>query len=249
MSMSFPLYLAMTPGEAQHHSVSRCCWMALHFSCSGPGLTNMPHTLPPDTLLMLDDLTPPIRHDPMQIVRVLAGLADLLHPKALLLDFERPDCQENAKIAEAITQNLSCPVLVSDLYAAPLSCPVFLSAPALHRPLQEQLEVWQGREVWLEAAMNGEELVLTDRGCRITPCGQVPASDGFVCDTLHCRYQVRVHRDSAVFTLWRDRESLHELLTEAEALGVVGAVGLYQELAAKKSPIKNLGDFSLFTGR
>ena len=117
--MVLPLYLAMTAAEirANTDSPPNIGYMACHFSPYGTGLSNRPTHLPEGSILILNDRTPPCRHDPELIVRQLKALYEAIAPFGFLLDLQRPELQENSIIAKAITEALPCPVAVSDLYA------------------------------------------------------------------------------------------------------------------------------------
>ena len=112
-----------------------------------------------------------------------------------------------------------------------LTCPVFLPPVPPDVNLADYLAPWQGREIWLELALDGEAITLTPSGAITAPLP--PAAQllgGHRDEKLHCHYQIHTDADSARFTLFRTPEDLDELLIEGEALGVTRAVGLYQEL-------------------
>ena len=205
-------------------------WMACHFSPYGTGLTNLPKQLPKGALRIRNDTTPIHGHDPARIASTLEEVLQRWECSGLLIDFQRPGCSEAADIAAALAE-LLCPTAVSDLYAQKLDCPVFLSAPPLRKPLGEHLAPWQGREIWLEAALGGERATVTEKGCGFAPlhtgeAPECPQTD----EALHCRYGIRTGHNCIQFTIRRTREDLDALLTEAASLGVTQAVGLYQEL-------------------
>jgi len=230
--MALPLYLAMTAAEMQENTTlpSDFAYMACHFSPYGTGLSNLPVRLPEGSILILNDRTPICGHDPDLICEQLADIIEAWQCSSLLLDFQRPDCEETAMLAEKIIAVLSCPVGLSAVYGKDLSCPVFLPPPPLNVPLGMFLAPWQGREIWLEAALDGLQLTLTAEGCKSSPIPCPILSDGFIDEKLHCHYQIQTGADFAEFTLRRTREDLNDLLTEAEALGVTQAIGLWQEL-------------------
>ena len=229
--MSMRLYLAMT--AAEYHSATplpeAVAWMACHFSCYGAGLCNLPDTLPPKSMLIVNDRTPPHHHDPQQIAQQLDALCCRLDPACVLLDFQRPDIPETAAIAQEIIHTLPCPVGVTEPYAVDSATPVFLSPP-LHLCLEEYLAPWKGREIWLEAAVDTANITLTTEGAQITPSADPAENLNFTDWQLHCRYQLELQENAAVFTLHRDSEQLHTMLAEAEKFGVTQAVGLYQQL-------------------
>lgn len=226
--MVLPLYLALTPWEMAGNSISQpAAYMSCHFSPGGPGLSNLPDSLPPGSMLILDDSTPMQSHDPDTIVRQLASQADRWQCGCVLLDFQRPGNEAQQKLAEEMIRSLPCPVGVSHYYAEHLSCPVFLPPLPPDKPLSAYLAPWQGREIWLEAALNGLTLTLTETGCTASPLPDFP-EQGQENSALHCHYSIEA---PATFRMWRTREDLDGLLAEAEKMGVAKAVGLWQELA------------------
>jgi len=231
--MAIAPFLAMTAAEMAQISTypRKIAWMACHFSPYGLGLSNLPERLPPGSLLMVDDITPPGSHDPVLIGNQLARCAEQLQCSGILLDFQRSGCPETEALANYLTQALPCPVAVSEPYARGLGCPVFLSLLPPSVPLQEHLAFWQGREIWLELGLEAEQLELTEDECSTAflPC-PLWTGECFSDESLHCHYTIRTTETSAVFTLWRTVEDLQELLKEAEQLGVANAIGLYQEL-------------------
>ncbi len=231
--MTFPLTLALTGAEfSACSSLPKCCaWMACHYSCYATGLSNCPDTLPAGSMLIVNDRTPPQGHDLKQIAKQLSEMQDHLKFDSVLLDFQRPALAENAAVAGAVTEELSCPVGVSSLYATDLDCPVFLPPPPLHQPLKEYLHPWQGREIWLEGALDAEQITVTETGSVIQPLFPAPdLSDGFDESALHCRYRIEATREKGVFTLIRTPAHLQALWEEGASLGVTRIIGLYQEL-------------------
>jgi len=231
--MTVSRYLAMTAAEIHVAQTlpPKLAYMACHFSPYGLGLSNCPEQLPPGAMLMVNDRTPISGHDPGIIAAQLSQLVDALECGSVLLDFQRPDCQETAELCAALTSTLTCPVCVSDLYAGELTCPVFLPPPALNQPLKDHLSSWAGREIWLEAALEAACITVTEQGSRYTPQAYAAPTDAcFTEEALHCHYRQEVAEDKIIFHLYRSEEDLEALLEEAEALGVKKAVGLYQQL-------------------
>ena len=230
--MAIPLYLAMTAAEfgSKADLPAKPAWMACHFSPYGTGLTNLPRQLPKGSLLILNDRTPAHGHDPARIAATLEEVLLKWECSGLLIDFQRQDCAEAAQIAAALVK-LPCPTAVSDLYAKGLDCPVFVSAPPLRTPLSEYLAAWKDREIWLEAALEGEIAAVTEKGSSFSalPTGEMPECP-LTDDAVHCHSRIEVDPAQIRFTLRHTREELNALLQEAEALGVKQAVGLYQEL-------------------
>ena len=231
--MAIKRYLAMTAAEIGSFAPlpPNIAWMACHFSPYGTGLSCRPQTLPPGSLLMLDDITPIHGHDPKVITEQLLERVEALGSAGVLLDFQRAGDPHTRGLVQALAGAFPCPVAVSEAYAGNLDSPVFLPPPPLHVPLAEYLSPWQGREVWLEMALDGEVITLTEAGAAFGPLAVEDAfEDGHREETLHCHYRIDVEENTVRFTLQRIREDLEELLEEAEALGVTTAVGLYQEL-------------------
>lgn len=223
----------MTAGEFPAASTvdATPAWMAGHFSCYGTGLSNLPGSLPDGAMLIINDRTPPAGHDPAHICEQLSAFAGICRPGCVLLDFQRPGNPETAAIAKAVAAALPCPVSVSEAYVGELSCPVFLSAPPPDCPLGQWLQPWDGREIWLEAALEQLDIAVTGAGSQVTalPLTDVP-EDCFPEKALHCRYRVQLEEQRAVFHLYRTKEDLSALLQQAQGLGVTRAVGLYQQL-------------------
>ena len=241
--MAIATFLAMTAAEIckNPQPADKIAWMACHFSPYRLGLSNLPKTLPPGSLLMVDDITPPHGHDPVLIAEQLTFCAESLQCSGILLDFQRCNCPETAALAKHLTEALPCPAAVSESYAVNLDCPVFLPPVPPSVPLEEYLSPWQGRGIWLEIGLCGEILTLTEQGCTVTPlhCPD-PEADGFSDEKLHCHYTIETDEKSAGFTLWRNSEDIQQLLEEAETLGVTGTVGLFQELSLAADLRKNM---------
>ena len=234
--MVLPLYLAMTGPELSAASVfpAHLAYMACHFSPYSTGLSNFPQALPEGSMLILNDSNPPRGHDPELIGKQLAESAEMLQCSCVLLDLQRPVNDLTFQIAEAAVSAVSCPVAVSEGYAAQLKCPIFLSACPPDITLKEHLKNWQDREIWLEAAPSATRITVDKAGSRLAP--DSPCDPAFLphrSEPLHCHYKIEVTPEQVCFTLQRTAEDLKELLTEGENLGVVGAVGLYQELGTE----------------
>lgn len=229
--MALPLYLARTAAEFSHRvqPQEKLAWMACHFSSYGLGLSNCPYELPPGSMLIVNDRIPLHGHDPKTVVQELECMAEELQAACILLDFQRPGCGETARMAQAITSALSVPVAVSELYAGALDCPVFLPPVPADVSVETHLAPWQGREIWLEAALEGITWTVTEQGSRPGPLPRIP-DRGLENADLFCHYRVECFDDRAEFSIWRTRADLDALLEKANRLGVTQAVGLWQEL-------------------
>lgn len=242
--MATDMILAMTGAEIAGISClpSKIGWMACHFSPYSTGLSNRPLRLPPDSILILNDITPPHGHDKQLIAAQLQECAEQFQCRGILLDFQRPDCAETAELSAFLHQTLPCPVAVSEYYGAKLDCPIFLAPLPHHISLQEYIFPWKNREIWLELALDAEEIRLTEAGASIVPLPCLPQINGFSEEALHCHYRAELSEDSAVFSLWRTRDDIGALLQEADSLGIITAVGLYQEFRqTQKPPVDTTG--------
>ena len=230
--MPFPIYLAMTAAEfcQKPPEMYSMGYMACHFSPYGTGLSNVPETLPPGSMLILNDRTPVCGHDPQLIARQLAQAAEALQCSRVLLDLQRPAEALTAQIAQAAVQALPCPTAVSACYADGLRCPVLVPPVPLLQPPGDYLQPWQGREIWLEIAPQRSNFVITEAGCRedtYCPDAHAPIHwDNELC----CRYSMQTNGAQVIFSVKRDKDALHQLLQQARPFGVTCGVGLYQEL-------------------
>ena len=231
--MAVKHYLAMTAAEfaAVQDPPADIAWMACHFSPYGTGLSNLPPSLPPGSLLILNDRIPIIGHSPQRIANQIKQAVDTMDCAGVLLDFQNPEVKALAALSEYLVSELPCPVAVSDEYAGSLACPVFLSPCPHHTHLQEHIAPWGGRQLWLDWAGDAETITLTKDGASIhpLPLGEIPEG-GHWDEKLHCHYSIENGPDSARFTLWRTKDDLENLAREAEELGIHTLVGLYQEL-------------------
>ena len=237
--MAIMPYLAMTAAEMARISSlpPKTAWMACHFSPYSTGISNFPNVLPEGSILILNDITPIHGHDPERIGKQLTNCVEKHKCSSTLLDFQRPGTEETAVLAKHLVDTLPCPVAVSECYATGLDCPVFLSLVPCHVPLQEHLERWKGRDIWLEIGLEGERLQLTEDGCRISPLPQGDIPDaGYSEASLHCHYHIELSDMEARFTLWRTREDMEALVQEAESIGIQQSIGLFQELHSCFSP-------------
>jgi len=231
--MKIPMYLAMTAAEFESADTlpENTAWMACHFSCYGTGLSNLPHRLPENAMIIVNDRTPVMGHDPGCILTQLLEIYEVQKPKYFLLDFQRKDEPLTAEITNLLTKELPCPAAATPWYAKTLDCPVFLSPPPLHTPLKDYLAPWKGREIWLEAAIMQQTVTVTETGNCVSPVSFSKLAEPIFTDTnLHCHYHIEQKEDAVVFHLQRDSALLSEFTDEAQTLGVTMGVGLYQQL-------------------
>lgn len=233
--MVLPLYLAMNASEMTISLLpDHCAWMACHFSPCSQGISNIPASLPSGSMLILNDRNPCQGHSADLVAAQINEAATRLGCESVLLDFQRPGNIESATVAAAIIDSLPIPVAVSESYAAALSCPVFLGPSPLHVPLDEHIAPWQGREIWLEAALCHEKVTVAKDGAVFSPCFPTEGlKDGFFDETLCCHYHTRIFQTGIEFVLFDTSDSLYKKLELAKTLGIPRAVGLYQELGAR----------------
>lgn len=226
--------LAMTAAEIRANSTlpPKIGWLGCHFSPCGTGLSNLPDSLPPGAMLILDDLVPFHGHDPERIVDQLRAVMEKHKCGSLLLDFQRPGEPETAALARAVSDALPCPVGVSEMYAGEPAHPVFLPPVPPDIPAAEYLKPWDDREVWLDMAPGGTAITLTGDGAIATflPAYEIPAGSIHRDTALHCHYTIQPEGDRVQFLLYRTAEDLEALQEEARALGVGKFIGLWQEL-------------------
>ena len=230
--MEIPIYLALFSSEfhACQNLPLHPGWMACHFSSAGDGLTNIPMTLPPGSLLIVDDSIPYQNHSCDLIVSQLSEAISTLKPDAVLLDFQRPNVDEIQSLTNMIVSHLPCPVVVSSCYAEVLDCPIFLPPAPLWQPLEEYLKPYQGRPVWLDAAPASAQIIVTQDSSRYIPIPNEIMTEKWHFDAaLHCHYHIKIEESQIIFTLSRSGSDLVPWFEQAQQLGVSSIVGLYQD--------------------
>ncbi len=230
--MALSHYLAMTAAELDtaQHLPEHTAYMACHFSAYGTGLSNRPTSLPPDSMLIINDRTPICAHDPGLIAEQVRELVQEFACSCVLLDFEREGNAQTARLCTQLTK-LPVPVGISHHYAQALDCPVFLPSAPPYMSLEEYLRPWHGRELWLETALDACRITVTEQGSTVTALPwDTPPEGCFSEATLHCCYRAQTAPDEISFTLYRTASHIRALLTQAEGFGITRAVGLYQQL-------------------
>lgn len=223
-------YLAMTPREIEHTAAlpKHMGWMACHFDPNGQGLRDVPRTLPPGSVLLLDDSLPIGQHMPARIRQELEEAFRMLRFDALILDLQKPGLPETAALVRALSEGLPFPVVVSGAYAVP-ELPVLLPPVPADTALHTHLEPWKNHSVWLELSAAEQNLRLSSAETIQLPYTKV-SSPIHQDQALHCHYQISQEANGTVFHFFRTREDLHALTQEAQQLGLAGTIGLYQEL-------------------
>ena len=230
--MAIRRFLAFT--EAEMDGISEfpehVAWMGCHYSWDSGEICGLPRFLPSGSMLVLTDNDPVFPGNTGGLCGQLTR-AVLQHSCAgVLLDFQKPVCGEAAALGEALAASLPCPVILPAALGAGLDGPVFLPPVPLDVTLKHYLAPWDGREVWLELALDGLEITLTESGARSAYLPHpAPFFTAHRDEGLHCHYKIETAPDQIRFTLRRTREDVEALVTEAEGLGVGGCVGLWQE--------------------
>ena len=244
--MALRTFLAMTAAEMQRKAVlpEAVGWMACHFSPYGNGLSNLPGSLPTDSLLILNDRIPIAGHSPQVICQQLETWISEGNCSGLLVDFQRASCPELAGLVRHLSEALICPMAVSEPYAHLSNSAVFLPPLPHHIPLAEYISPWQGREIWLELALDTEVITVTEKGCRFEPLSHIPLEDSHMEDTLRCHYSIETKPDCVSFSLWRTRQDLEKLLKQPDRKGDPQLLCLLQKrLQIFRCPANGKDDF------
>lgn len=225
------VYLAVTAAEIGNCAPlpEKIAWMACHFSPYGTGLSNIPTSLPSGSLLILNDRTSVRGHDPQRISDTLQQTVEKLQCSGILLDFQQPDQAQTAAIVDQVLC-LPCPVCVAHPYAFDRNCPVLLPPVPLLQTVDEYLRPWQGREIWLELALDSASVTVTEGGSQLAVSSSNPQDLPHFDRGLNCHYGYNFDQKKAIFTLKRTESDLLNLKNHAEKWGVTHFVGLWQEL-------------------
>lgn len=239
MSTAFPMYLAMTAQEFTHCDVfpEHVAWMACQFSPYHKGLSNLPQSLPEDSLLILNDMTPFSDHNTEKIRDELFSTVEKLHCSGILLDFLRHPEPETVSLCRKLCQDPPCPVAVPETYwEKDMRTPVFLPAPPLLKSLKEYISSWKEESVWLEFACESQSVTITEKEAILGSLSCNPGLPVHEDKALHCAYRISVSGDHADFYLSREPKHLDALLLEAETLGIQAGIGLFQQFGHEKNP-------------
>lgn len=229
--MAIAQYLAMTAAEmARTAPLPRyAAWMACHFSPYSTGLTNLPPKLRQGSLLILNDRTPIHCHDPERVCQELKTVLHRFDCVGLLVDFQNPVCPEAKALAAYLGAHLEAPMGIGPDYGVE-GAAVFLPPVPTDVTAEEYLKKWAGREIWLEAALEGQNITLTPEGAVYSPNRRRDFDHVHEEQTLHCHYSIEDTPQGITFHTWRTPEDLNQVLQEAEHQGVTRSVGLFQEL-------------------
>ena len=201
--------------------------LPLYLAGLNPEIRSIPHpallmldrdTLPPAGVLPVITDFHPLTEEALDRLCRLAASWD-----RAVLDFEGPP----TPAAQALPGRLPCPAAAPPGYG---DGPVFLPPAPLHVPLENYLAPWQGREIWLEAALQQQTVTVTGEGIRVDPAIPADQDGGYYSRELCCRFTQEIREDRVIFTLFDTRQTLSDKLDRAQELGVHAALGLYREL-------------------
>lgn len=226
--MGFPQYLAMTAAESALHPVVNHPVARLGCSFGEKGLAGLPETLPPDSILILDDRVPMTDQPAAEIANVLEKTLTRFSCRGLLLDFQRPEVHAQRALAAYLYGRLPVPMAAPPGYA-PEGCPLFLPPIPPDTAVETALAPWAGREIWLDTTLAEQTLHLTAAGCTASENLQPGPADGFYDQALCCLYRIQQTDDGFLFRLSRDLRCTQALLERAAKLGLTLAIGLWQE--------------------
>ena len=211
--MKTMLYLATTAQElAQFPHPGRIAYMACHFSPYGPGLTDLPDSLPDDAMVILNDRIPFLRHDCNLIASQLASLPC----ESILLDIENMNTEDAKELVNAIISAANVPVGVSAKYAWDHPCAVFLPACEADQNPFASSKNWSGREIWLDLSPGCVYCRVTAQGCNRTKEPFPPRAGMHHDRKLFCHYSIELRDAEAIFYLHREWDDACGIVEEGK---------------------------------
>lgn len=231
--MLLPLYLAMMDREMRDSPLlpPHTARMGCTFAPEGPGLLDLPETIPQNGMLIVDDRDPVRGHDPDLVAAALAEAVDKLGIRCILLDFERPAAAASKAMAASLAKSLPCPVGMPPDYGAPLDCPLFLPPCPLYMPMAEYLRPWKNREIWIEARMLRQTITITPQGTVYdSPSPADNLTGGYYDDVLCCQCITEITDNQVVFTLYDTPETIQKKWNHPR---MTHAIGLFQDWEGK----------------
>lgn len=234
--MSIPLFLAITAQEFPNllSQPQKTAWMSVHFSSSGPGLSNLPHEIPQGSLIILDDQTPWSGHSIETVCREMVALLLMTRAYGLLLDFERPVEPEVVLLSRALCQccrEVGCVMGAPESYAVNPDTAIFISPLPCQVPL-ERLRI-PGRKLWLDASPTAYQLHISAHSAtgRSAEPGYISAGEpaAFTDQALCCQYRSWLSGDGIDVLLYHTTQTIEEMLEKSNADFIQLAVGLHRE--------------------
>lgn len=226
--MAIQRILAMTEAEIRNLSAppSAFALLGCHFSPEKSCLVGLPDSLPSGCGLVIDD---------RNAIFDLGAIEALkkLEPAYVILDFQRPPEDSSVQTAAVLAQSLRR-VIIPPPYADALDCPLFLPPVPPHTPISEYLKPWQGREIWLELALDASEITVTPKGTEICCFHHaMPSDDSHRDSMLHCHYKISQRTDALQFYCYRTQEDIEAMLRTPLPPNLTHAVGLFYELGSQ----------------
>ena len=224
--MAFQRILAITEVEIRNQigPAPPFALFGCHFSPEDGCFVGLADHLPAGCGLVIDD------RNPIPAVDLILPVLEQLSPAYVILDFQRPPDAQSIKLTTALAQ-IHKNLVIPPPYAQGLACPLFLPPVPPHIPMAEHLKPWQGREIWLELALDGALITVTPQGSRthLLPHAQIP-EDSYEDSMLHCHYKISQKEDALEFYCVRTRNDIEEMLRPPLPPNLKYAVALYQEL-------------------
>lgn len=203
-------------------------WMACHFDPNGNGIIDLPETLPPGCILILNDKTPYNGHNAERITQQLAECAQRYSIHGLLLDFERPISEALKETVRRLVYALPCPVACMKNLKIEGLVSVIQMPPILGTP-EEYFHTKKG--AWLELRKQAEKYQIEMDGCKSDSIRepQDELTEGQQETALCVHYHFTVNAENANLTLWRNRQDREIIMELAKQAGIDTIIGLYQE--------------------
>lgn len=228
--MEIPWFPAITQEEIQKLATlpAQFAWMACHFNPEGNGIMDLPETLPPGCILILNDQIPYHGQSGEVIGQQLTECAQRWSLHGVLLDFERPVSEELRETVRMLVSTLPCPVACGKNLEIEGLVSVIQMPPLSEKP-KEYFESKKG--VWLELRKQAEGYRIERDGSK-SYSTEEPQGEKLkrLQDTALCvHYHFTVNTENADFVLWRDHKDREKIIEQAKEAGIDTVIGLYQE--------------------
>lgn len=228
--MEIPWFPAITQEEIRQMSTlpAQFAWMACHFDPNGNGIIDLPETLPPGCILILNDQIPYNGHSGEIIAQKLKECAQKWRLNGILLDFERPIPEEQKETARMLVNTLPCPVVCGQDTEIEGLISLIQMPPLLENP-KKYFQRKKG--AWLELQKQAVNFCIEKDGCK-SDSVEVPQMEiikGLQDNELYVHYHFTVNTENADLLLWRDRQDREKIMELAKEAGIDTIIGLYQE--------------------
>lgn len=228
--MEIPWFPAITQEEIQTLSTlpPHYAWMSCHFDPIGNGISNLPKSLPPDSILILNDQIPYNEHNTEIMIQQLEECIQNWQLHGVLLDLERPVSEELKEIISIMVSSLPCPIACGKNLEIEKLLSVVEMPPLLENP-REYFQRKKG--AWLELRKQKETYSIDKNGCRLQSGEELygEISEGLKDTALCVNYRFTVNSENAGLGIWRDRHDRKKIIKYAIESGIDTIIGLYQE--------------------